>query len=117
MLYCSQDPPGEGRALNLSNAPAGLAPPDFHGMSPEEYRGDLRALYRANPRPFVDLARLAHEGKSTYCSKDRPDLVAVLYDAIVGVAQSQGWDIAGGYVESAPKDLSGRYVPPRGTDS
>ena len=111
MLFCSQEPPSDGYALNLGNAPGGLAPPDFHSITPEEYLGYLRARYRANPRPFVDEARLARERKSTDCSTDRPDLVAVLYDAVVKVARAKGWDIAGGYVESTPKDRSGRYVP------
>lgn len=82
--------------LNLANAPEGLAPPDYHGMSPEEYLGYLRAAYRTNPRPFLRLVRDARDRGLTLVSVDRPDLVQALYGGLVGVAARRGWDIGGG---------------------
>ena len=82
--------------LNLANAPDGLAPPDYQTMSPEEYLGFLRASYTRDPRPFVRLARDARDHDLTLVSVDRPDLVQVLYTALIGIAARHRWDIDGG---------------------
>jgi len=81
---------------SLANSPDGLAPPDYHGMSPDEYLGRIRATYGANPRPFLRLVRDARDRGLTLVSVDRPDLVQALYRALVGIATSRGWDIDGG---------------------
>ena len=78
MLFHSASPGPEGWVLSLANAPDGLAPPDYHGMSPEEYLDYLRASYRADPRPFLRLARDARGEDVTLVSADRPDLVEPL---------------------------------------
>lgn len=117
-LFWSGDPPSEGFALNLGNADPRLAPPDYHTITPEEYLGYLRARWREDPRPFVELAWRAATEDLTLCSGDRPDLVPVLWRAIVGVAAMRGigrgvQGVAGGQRPARPKDLSGRYVPGR----
>ena len=96
MLFYSASPGPEGWVLNLANAPDGLAPPAYQTMSPQEYLGYLRATYRANPRPFLRLVRDARDRGLTLVSTDRPDLVKVLYTALVGVAARHRWDIDGG---------------------
>lgn len=112
MLYYSAEAPTSGFGLNLANA-GDLAPPDL-AMDPDEYRGYLRARWRENPRPFIDLARRAAAGTMTIVSSDRPDLAAVLWNAIVGVAAvrkigSGPHGIAGGRIAPTPVNVSGRY--------
>lgn len=108
MLFWSRDPQ-TGMNLNLGNS--GFWP-ENHAADADEYLGWLRARYRRDARPFVELARDARERDLTLFSVDRADLVEVLYRAICAVAATHGWSIAGGHVESAPMDSSGRYVPP-----
>jgi hypothetical protein len=103
VLYYSQDPPPSGYCLNLANVERALAPRRFHFDTPEEYREQLRAAYRSDPRPFIALAREAVAKQLTLCSIDRPDLVVVLWQAIVGVAAARNigrgaLGIAGGLV-------------------
>jgi hypothetical protein len=53
----------------------------------------------------------------TLISGVRPDLLPVLYAALVAVAASGGWSIAGGHIASAPPtNVTGQYRP-RGTAS
>ena len=111
MLFYSQDPPGEGAALTLGSAPAPLQPPEYHRTLPEEYRACLRAAYRRDPRPFLALAQRGAAERLTLYSPARPDLVAVLYEIIVGIAQTRGRAIAGGALAARPKSTTGRYVP------
>ena len=96
MLFYSASPGPEGAVLYLANAPDGLAPPDYHGMSADEYLGFLRASYRTDPRPFLRLARDACGADVTLVSADRPDLVEVLHRALVGIAARHRWDSDGG---------------------
>ena len=112
MLHYSQDPPGHGYSLNLGNAVEALAPPDYHSISPDEYRGFLRASYRRSARPFLDLARRARAHDLTLVSHDRPDLVAVLWEAVVAVGRRHNLNVAGQWVPSKPKSTRGEYVPP-----
>ena len=111
VLFHSSEPPGEGYALTLANAPGGLAPLDYHGDTPAAYRHQLRTAYVLTPQPFFRLVSGARRGDLTIVSADRPDLAAALYRALVAAAETQGWHIAGDKRRSPPKDTSGRYVP------
>lgn len=108
MLFSSADPPSSGYGLNLGNAD--LQPPEFHSITPEEYLGYLRAQYKRSPERFVELAKHANEDQVTLYSVDRPDLVAVLYHAIVNTAKRHGWEIAGGRLPPGPKRLNSLYA-------
>jgi hypothetical protein len=113
MLFHAVDPPSAGYALNLANVHEGLQPPGYHQVRPEEYLGFLRASYKRDPRPFIELAEHARAEHLTLCSADRPDLVAVLYAALIAVAARRGYEISGGQIAPASQGLSGKYVPDR----
>lgn len=73
-----------------------LGPPAFFDDTPETYRAHLRALYKSNPRPFLALIRDARQDGFDILDGGRPDLADVLYEALVAVAATKGWNMAGG---------------------
>src|SRR5687767_11474903 len=98
MLYWSREHRA-GYCLNLGNSP--FWPPDAE-MPAEEYLGWLRALYRREPGTFVAAARDAVERDYTLFSAQLPHLVPVVYEALVRVAATKGWQIDGGEVAMRP---------------
>src|SRR5688500_13156801 len=104
VLYHAASPlPLRGFALDLRDSC--LQPPDF-SMTPEEYLGSLRVAFKRHPRPFLDQARAGKELEVVLYSRERPDLARVLYDAVVRVAASRGWRIAGGEQRAEPVDAA-----------
>jgi hypothetical protein len=65
--------------------------------TPDEYVVFLREPYRRTP------------GRSS-AMRERSDRAAVLYQALVAVAEMKGWAIAGGERAPGQQNLSGRYV-------
>ena len=109
------DAPQEGSCWNLSNSP--FWPPEHWTLDADAYRDWLRRLYLSEPRVFLDFVRQVRERDVTLITGVRPDLLPVLYEAVVAVAASRGWSIAGGRIASAPpSNVTGRYRP-RGTAS
>src|SRR5687768_3536012 len=104
MLYHSALPswgPAD-RRIDLRESP--FAPPDWE-MSPDEYRGFLRARYKQAKEPFISQASEGRgDARLTIRSPERPDLAEVLYDALLRVGASMGWQIAGGCAESQIAD-------------
>lgn len=70
--------------------------------TPEEYVGWLRALYRRDPGRFVRFVREVRDGNVTIVESERPEFVQVLYNALVAVAATKGWHIAGGELLADP---------------
>ena len=105
-MYWSSDP-REGSCWNLGNSP--FWPPDA-AMSPEEYLGWLRALYRREPGTFLAAARDAVGRDYTLYSMDLPHLLPVVYEALVRVAATKGWEIDGGAVAPGPPPARSLYA-------
>lgn len=113
MLYWSR---GSQPGSNLDIGAAPFWPPAAHEYDAESYREWLRRQWRADPAPFVRLARRASAQDLTLLSSTRPDLLVVAYDAVVRVALRYGWDIDGGEIAAAPPSGAGTWRSPNGED-
>ena len=84
MLFYSAGPV-DGPSIGLAST--GLYPPG-EAITADEYRGYLRACWRRDPRPFVELARMGAEGDLTLVGPIT--YVSVLHDALIKVAAANG---------------------------
>lgn len=104
MLYHSTEP-ATARSIIFQCTP--FDPPS-DVETPDEYVGWLRALYRRDPARFIRFVRGARDEDVTIVASSRPALVRVLYEALVAVAVTKDWQIAGGELVAAPRPFQQR---------